>query len=90
MVLNLHRVRICVSKQRRAPALRRAARATTQQSTTSKKGTRRLPSSTRRLSAKLVPGMPAEAYIKTGERTLASYLMKPLLDQMQRAMREDW
>ena len=29
---------------------------------------------------KLVPGMPAEIYIKTGERTLASYLLKPLLE----------
>lgn len=38
---------------------------------------------------KLVPGMPAEAYIKTGERTLASYLLRPLLDQMQRALREE-
>jgi HlyD family secretion protein len=38
---------------------------------------------------KLLPGMPAEAYIKTGERTLASYLLRPLLDQMQRALRED-
>ena len=38
---------------------------------------------------KLVPGMPAEAYIKTGERTLANYLLRPLLDQVQRAMRED-
>jgi HlyD family secretion protein len=38
---------------------------------------------------KLVPGMPAEVYIKTGERTLANYLLKPLLDQMQRALREE-
>jgi len=38
---------------------------------------------------KLVPGMPAEAYIKTGERTLASYLLRPVYDQMQRALRED-
>jgi HlyD family secretion protein len=38
---------------------------------------------------KLVPGMPAEVFIKTGERTLASYLVKPLLDQMQRAFKED-
>ncbi|MEW5964937.1 MAG: HlyD family type I secretion periplasmic adaptor subunit [Pseudomonadota bacterium] len=37
---------------------------------------------------KLIPGMPAEVYIKTGERTLASYLIKPLQDQMQRALRE--
>jgi HlyD family secretion protein len=38
---------------------------------------------------KLLPGMPAEVYIKTGERTLASYLLRPVLDQMQRALRED-
>ena len=38
---------------------------------------------------RLVPGMPAEVFIKTGERTLASYIAKPLLDQMQRALRED-
>lgn len=37
---------------------------------------------------KLVPGMPAEVFIKTTERTLASYLLKPLHDQMQRALRE--
>ena len=37
---------------------------------------------------KLLPGMPAEAYIKTGERTLASYLLKPLTDQMQRGLKE--
>ena len=37
---------------------------------------------------KLVPGMPAEVLIKTGERTLASYILKPLHDQMERALRE--
>jgi HlyD family secretion protein len=37
---------------------------------------------------KLVPGMPAEVFIKTGERTLASYLTRPLADQMARAFRE--
>jgi len=37
---------------------------------------------------KLVPGMPAEVFIKTGERTLASYILKPMHDQMQRALRE--
>lgn len=37
---------------------------------------------------KLLPGMPAEAYIKTGERTVSNYLFKPLWDQMHRAMRE--
>jgi HlyD family secretion protein len=38
---------------------------------------------------RLVPGMPAEVYIKTGERSVVSYLVRPLLDQMQRALRED-
>jgi HlyD family secretion protein len=37
---------------------------------------------------KLMPGMPAEVFIKTGERTLASYLIRPLADQMERAFRE--
>lgn len=37
---------------------------------------------------KLMAGMPAEVFIKTGERTLASYLVKPLADQMERAFRE--
>ena len=37
---------------------------------------------------KLLPGMPAEVFIKTGERTLASYLIKPLADQMEKAFRE--
>jgi HlyD family secretion protein len=37
---------------------------------------------------KLLPGMPAEAYLNTGERTLASYIVKPLEDQMGRAFRE--
>ena len=39
-------------------------------------------------SIRLVPGMPAEALIATGERTFASYLLKPLRDQMERALRE--
>jgi HlyD family secretion protein len=37
---------------------------------------------------RLVPGMPAEVFITTEARTLASYLVKPLADQMQRALRE--
>lgn len=36
----------------------------------------------------LVPGMPVEAFIKTDERTVASYLIKPLYDQAMRAFRE--
>jgi HlyD family secretion protein len=37
---------------------------------------------------KLTPGMPVEAFIQTGERTMLSYLVKPLRDQLQRAFRE--
>jgi HlyD family secretion protein len=37
----------------------------------------------------LVPGMPAEAFIQTGERTVVSYLVKPLHDQIMRAFREE-
>lgn len=37
----------------------------------------------------LVPGMPAEAFIATGERTALSYLVKPLSDQINRAFREE-
>ncbi len=37
---------------------------------------------------RLVPGMPAEVYIQTAERTAISYLMKPLWDQVARAFRE--
>ena len=39
-------------------------------------------------SLKLLPGMPADAFITTGSRTFASYLMKPISDQMSRSMRE--
>jgi HlyD family secretion protein len=38
--------------------------------------------------AKLIPGMPAEAFVQTGDRTMFSYLMKPLNDQLMRAFRE--
>ena len=37
---------------------------------------------------KLIPGMPVTAFIKTGERTMLSYLTKPLRDQAERAFRE--
>ena len=37
---------------------------------------------------KLVPGMPVEAFIKTGDRSVLSYLVKPLQDQVMRAFRE--
>lgn len=37
---------------------------------------------------RLVPGMPADVHIRTGDRTVLSYLVKPVLDQMERAFRE--
>lgn len=37
----------------------------------------------------LIPGMPAEAFIQTGERTALSYLVKPLSDQITRAFKEE-
>jgi HlyD family secretion protein len=37
---------------------------------------------------KLTPGMPVEAFIQTGERTMLAYLVKPLHDQLMRAFRE--
>ncbi|RXH05851.1 MULTISPECIES: HlyD family type I secretion periplasmic adaptor subunit [Bradyrhizobium] len=37
---------------------------------------------------KLIPGMPVEAFVQTGDRTMLSYLMKPLHDQLMRAFRE--
>jgi HlyD family secretion protein len=36
----------------------------------------------------IVPGMPVEVFISTGERTALSYLTKPFVDQIQRAFRE--
>lgn len=38
---------------------------------------------------KLVPGMPVEAFIQTGRRSLLSYITKPLRDQFSRAFREN-
>jgi HlyD family secretion protein len=47
-----------------------------------------LPGELRKLGdLKLRPGMPAEAFIETGSRTLLSYLTKPLADQFARAFR---
>ena len=37
----------------------------------------------------LKPGMPAEVFLKTGDRTVLSYLLKPLIDQASRAFRSD-
>jgi HlyD family secretion protein len=43
----------------------------------------RLPPGTR-----IIPGMPTEVFIKTEDRTVLSYLIKPMSDQMMRAFRE--
>jgi HlyD family secretion protein len=46
------------------------------------------PTQVKRLGAlKLRPGMPVEAFVRTGERTLLGYLVKPLSDQLTRAFR---
>ena len=37
----------------------------------------------------LVPGMPVEVYVQTGERSPLAYLMKPLTDYFVRAFREE-
>jgi len=37
---------------------------------------------------KLIPGMPVEAFVQTGDRTMMSYLIKPLSDQLMRTFRE--
>ena len=36
----------------------------------------------------LIPGMPVEVYVQTGERSPIAYLMKPLTDYFNRAFRE--
>lgn len=47
------------------------------------------PAEIARLGAvKLVPGMPVEVFVQTGERKVLSYLLKPLADQITRAFRE--
>lgn len=38
---------------------------------------------------KLVPGMPVEVLIRKGERTLVSYLLKPLTSALFRGLKED-
>ncbi len=36
----------------------------------------------------LIPGMPVEAYIRTEDRTPIAYLVKPLADYFNKALRE--
>ncbi|KAB1078316.1 HlyD family secretion protein, partial [Methylobacterium soli] len=37
---------------------------------------------------RLVPGMPVEAFLQIGDRSVLSYLTKPLTDQIAKAWRE--
>lgn len=37
----------------------------------------------------LLPGMPAEVIVKTGERTVLNYILKPFLDMFERAFNEE-
>lgn len=37
----------------------------------------------------LVPGMPAEVMVRTGERTVLSYLLNPFINMFQRSFNED-
>jgi HlyD family secretion protein len=47
------------------------------------------PSEVARLGeVKIIPGMPVEAFVQTGDRTMFSYLMKPFSDQLMRSFRE--
>ena len=39
-------------------------------------------------TADLVPGMPAEVFIRTGERTALSYFLKPFTDRLARTFKE--
>ena len=35
------------------------------------------------------PGMPVELFVKTGERTMMNYLLKPVLDRARSALSEE-
>lgn len=48
------------------------------------------PEGTKRLGEKQIQaGMPVDVIIKTGERTFASYLIKPITDRFAKAFKED-
>jgi HlyD family secretion protein len=36
-----------------------------------------------------LPGMPVEAFMQTGQRSILAYLTKPMTDQIRRAFKED-
>lgn len=47
------------------------------------------PQTTGHDAIKIIPGMPAQVFIKTGRGTVALYALKPLLDSFNNAFRED-
>jgi HlyD family secretion protein len=47
-----------------------------------------LPGERRLGNLQLVSGMPAEVFLQTGTRTMMSYLLRPITDQMQRTFSE--
>ena len=53
------------------------------QAITTKKGAKMLG------DLKVRPGMPVELFIKTGEQSMMTYLMKPIFDRAHSALRED-
>ena len=77
--LDRHRV-LCVGRYQPRPADQRALF----------HGRVTLPEEQRRRldGLQLVSGMPAEVFMQTGSRTMMSYLLKPITDQLQRAFVE--
>lgn len=41
------------------------------------------------IKGRILPGMPADAIIITGERTMVDYLVKPIRDSLDKSMREE-
>jgi len=37
----------------------------------------------------IIPGMPVDLFVKTGERTMMSYLIKPIIDRAHSALGEE-
>jgi protease secretion system membrane fusion protein len=35
------------------------------------------------------PGMPVDLFVKTGERTMMNYILKPILDHLKMSMTEE-
>jgi protease secretion system membrane fusion protein len=42
-----------------------------------------------KLGLDVQPGMPADLFVKTGERTMMNYLFKPLIDRSKASLSEE-